>query len=377
MQTQYYRPLVGAIAISLLVLGGCNSSSSSSTSSSSESSTSSEDALDTTADTSTETSDSSTDSTETASGTEAVDLNNFVTGALKSDPVIVDCTLSDGTETSCYQITTTGAPAGQTPGPFCPETIYDNGADSSGMWFYENGVDGIVELTGNFIQDLAVTYNDTNWQVYDPTTGNVRITDTQIACEAAAQPNVADEYNNYCVQCEMEYLEDGVLSATYLIPVTPIPADVTGSVSQVGIALNGTELSAPAPVDDILSNYTIAAFDDCGGHINTHQGYHYHAATDCVAVGTQDDGHSALLGYALDGYGIYAMKDSDGNEAEGLDECRGITDDVRGYHYHAASPGENMFVGCFHGKIVASTDAGGPADGEPPAGGPPTGTAPE
>ena len=67
----------------------------------------------------------------------------------------------------------------------------------------------------------------------------------------------------------MDYLENGFMSATYLIPTTPIPADVTGSVSQVGIALNGTELSAPAPVDDILSNYTIAAFDDWGGHINT------------------------------------------------------------------------------------------------------------
>ena len=98
----------------------------------------------------------------------------------------------------------------------------------------------------------------------------------------------------------------------------------------------------------------------------THQGYHYHAATDCAAVGTQDDGHAALLGYALDGYGIYAMKDSEGNETEGLDECRGISDETRGYHYHSASAGENMFIGCFHGKTVATTTAGGP-----PAGGPP------
>ena len=168
----------------------------------------------------------------------------------------------------------------------------------------------------------------------------------------------------------MDYINGGI-SATYLIPTTPIPADVTGAVSQVGIALNGTELSAPAPVSDILSNYTIAAFDDCGGHVNTHQGYHYHAATGCSEVGTQADGHAALLGYALDGYGIYGMKDAIGNE-ESLDECRGTTDSIRGYHYHAASPGENMFIGCFHGKTVTAAQAGGPPAGGPPNGIPPT-----
>ena len=363
MRTSHYRPLLaGAITVSLLMLGGCNTST-----------TLTEDATDTTTDSSESTDDSSADdsdsSTDTTIAVGALNPDNFVSGALDTDPVIVDCTLSDGTETTCYQITSAGAPALQTPGPFCPKTIDDNDADSSGMWFHESGVDGIVELTGSFIQDLAVTYGDSNWQVYDATTGNVRITDTQYACEQAAQPNVPADYNNYCVECSMDYLDGGVLSATYLIPTTPIPADVTGDVSQVGIALNGTELSAPAPVDDILSNYTIAAFDDCGGHINTHQGYHYHAATDCAAVGTQDDGHAALLGYALDGYGIYGMKDADGNE-ESLDECRGTTDETRGYHYHAASPGENMFLGCFHGKTVASTEVGGPPDGEPPAGAP-------
>jgi hypothetical protein len=38
-------------------------------------------------------------------------------------------------------------------------------------------------------------------------------------------------------------------------------------------------LAQAAPVDAILSNYTIAAFDDCGGHINPFEGYHHHAAS--------------------------------------------------------------------------------------------------
>ena len=358
MNLLHSRPLLVAISLSLLMLSGCDKSSSSTTE------------TDSTNDTTDTTDDSSTDTDSGTTVTGAININNFVSGALASSP-IVDCTLSDGTETTCYEITTVGKPAGQTPGPFCPSTIYDNDADSSGMWFHESGTDGIVELTGNFIQDLpayyGATYPGNTWILYDAD-GNVNVTDTQEACEAAARPDVDVAYQNHCVECSMDYLDGGVQSATYMIPTTPIAAATTGNVSQVGIALNGTELSASAPVNDILSNFTIAAFDDCGGHINTNQGYHYHAATDCAAVGTQDDGHAALMGYALDGYGIYAMRDSNGAEETGLDECRGQTDDVRGYHYHAASPGENIFIGCFRGLTVASTNAGGPPGGGPPGG---------
>ena len=55
------------------------------------------------------------------------------------------------------------------------------------------------------------------------------------------------------------------------------------------------------------------------------------------------------MGFALDGYGIFAMLDATGFEETDLDECRGHSDDTRGYHYHSASAGENMFIGCFHG----------------------------
>ena len=368
MRHSNYQSLVGIIAFSMFALGGCVSSSSSDSSDSSDTTTDST-STDSSTDSSTE--DSTEDDTSSDVATGALDLTNFVTGALTSSE-IVDCTLSDGTETQCYSITADGSPAGQTPGPFCPGSIYNNDTADVGIWFDESGTDGIVDLTGNYIMDLAVTYNDTAWKLYDDSTGDVFVTDTLESCDGAAQPNVEDEFKQHCVECSMDYLADLDVSATYLIPVTPQVADTTGSVSQVGLALNGTELSAPAPVDDILSNYTIAAFDDCGGHINLHQGYHYHAAAGgCAEVGTQDDGHSALLGYALDGYGIYGMRDSEGNEATGLDECRGEEDDVRGYHYHAASPGENLFIGCFHGKTVASnTDAGGPPAGGPPAGAP-------
>jgi len=304
------------------------------------------------------TTDTGTTDNETVS--ESLDPTKFVDGALASEPTIVDCTLSDGTESSCYQIVTVGVPADSDVGPFCPQTITSNAADS-GIWLDGSGT--VYQADGDFILNLPNIYGTTygDWLLYDVDTGEVNITDTQEACEAAARPDVDVQYQNHCVECSLDYVDGGV-SATYLIPVTPTPADTVGNVANAGVALNGVQLAGPAPVDAILSALTIAAFDDCGGHVNPNEGYHYHAATGCTeASDTQADGHASLLGYAMDGYGIYGMLDSDGNETEGLDECRGHSDETRGYHYHAASAGENMFIGCFTGKTVASTTGpGGP-----------------
>ena len=131
-----------------------------------------------------------------------------------------------------------------------------------------------------------------------------------------------------------------------------MPLSSPGSIGRegVGITLDGVVLAPPAPVQAILGAYTIAAFDDCGGHVNPVDGYHYHGATGCTEVGAQDDGYAALMGYALDGYALHGMLNEDGTEPTDLDACRGHTDDVRGYHYHAASAGENMFIGCFNGE---------------------------
>lgn len=305
------------------------------------------------------TTDPTTDPTNNAG---SLDPTLFVSGALATDPVIVDCTLSDGTETTCYEITTVGVPADAAVGPFCPSTI-TTGSEESGIWLDGTGM--VYQANGDFIVDLPNIYGDNNWQLYDVATGEVNVTTTQEGCEAAARPDVDAAYQNHCVECSLDYY-DGGISSTYLIPTTPTLADAPGSPStEVGVTLNGVQLAAPAPVDAILSNYTIAAFDDCGGHVNPNEGYHYHAATGCTEAVLQEDGHAALIGYALDGYGIYSMLDADGNETTGLDECRGISDDTRGYHYHAASAGENMFIGCFSGKTVGETTDG------PPGGGPP------
>ncbi len=93
-------------------------------------------------------------------------------------------------------------------------------------------------------------------------------------------------------------------------------AGSTGTIGReiVGVSLNGITLDPPAPVDRIKAVYTIAALDDCGGHVNPVEGWHYHAATSCVSSIASSDTHSDLIAYALDGYGIYALADASGAE---------------------------------------------------------------
>jgi len=285
-----------------------------------------------------------------------VDLSLFALDGFSATEV--DCTLSNGTSTSCYQITVAGFPADRTSlGPYCPQSITTE-ADDAGVWF-DDGV--LYDLTGEFIANLDTFYNDETWQMFDESTGRINVTTTQEGCEAAAQPNVPAEWNNYCVECDIDYFKDedsNGVSLTVTLPKTPVTLSSPESIGNagVGIALNGVKLEGAAPVAAILGGYTIAAFDDCVGHVNPFVGYHYHGANHgngtCPGIDFEGDGHGGLIGYALDGFGIYAMLDEDGNESTDLDVCRGHTDDIRGYHYHSAGPGENAFIGCFSGATV-------------------------
>lgn len=269
----------------------------------------------------------------------------------------VDCTLSDGTETQCYQIVTNVVPTDHNMGPWCPDNIADD-ASAGGIWL-EGGE--VYDVDGAFVENMAEFYGDDTWQMYDAD-GDIFVTATEEDCINAANPNVGDEYENFCVECLPSYIEG--LSQTFLIPITPVLQDDpvffamgpggpgNSAPSTRGIALNGIEYSAPAPVSNILGAYTLAPFDDAGGHINVNQGYHYHAATGVSYSVEQSDDHSPLIGYALDGHGIYERLDANGDEPTDLDDCRGHYDAVRGYHYHVDAAGNNNFINCLHGAYV-------------------------
>lgn len=298
-------------------------------------------------------------SENTAASAAGLDLALFFEGALKK-AVIEDCTLSDGTQTTCYSITVAGYPANHGVGPFCPGTTTAT-AQEGGIWFDGNAV---YDIDGPFILGLADLYNDSNWKLYDEH-GKVRITDTPEAFDAAARPDVDPAYQNHCVEGRMEWLENGEpVPATVLIPTTPVVgAQPTPARGNLGIALNGVVIAAPAPVAAILGAYTIAAFDDCGGHINPFDGYHLHGARGCSEVGAAADGETPIFAYALDGYPIHSPLDAAAATTAGLDQCQGHTTEMLGYHYHAAGAEENGVLSCFRGVTVQLQGRG--PDGRP------------
>ena len=127
-----------------------------------------------------------------------------------------------------------------TPGRSAPSTITD-GADAGGIWF-----DGeeVYDLDGQFIEDLATTYGDDNWRMYDDE-GNVLVTETAEEFEAAARPDVDPALQNHCVEGRLEWLENGEpITTTVLIPVTPVAADEQRSARRATRASRSTASSS-------------------------------------------------------------------------------------------------------------------------------------
>ena len=150
------------------------------------------------------------------------------------------------------------------------------------------------------------------------------------------------------------------------LPALPTAAPTPSCVpmGMIGFALTGVALynALDAAGMDAVAN---EIQDRCNGHPQMLGQYHYHNASACLADSAGAHGrHSDLLGYALDGYGIYGVHGQHGEVLTNadLDACHGhehvIEWDgkaVRMYHYHATRE-YPYTIGCFHG--TAQRDGG-------------------
>ena len=100
--------------------------------------------------------------------------------------------------------------------------------------------------------------------------------------------------------------------------------------------------------------------DACGGHPERTGVYHYHAIPACLTKGDSAKAHSSLVGYALDGFGLYGPRGDGGKllTNASLDVCHGHTHAVRVggklvrvYHYHATLE-YPYTLGCFRRTAV-------------------------
>ena len=316
-------------------------------------------------------SDEELDDAET--DTDGLDTSLFFDGALAEEATLVDCTLSDGTATQCYEITVVGTPVNHDVGPFCPTSITD-GEDAGGLWL--DGENSYV-IDGEFFTELADIYGDELWNNIYNEDGSINVIDNAEDFQVAARPDITEEYYYHCVDGNVEWLDGGVQPTTTIqVPVMPVFTDAPtiefteGAHSTLGVTLNGSVLSGSADMAAILASYTIAAFDDCGGHINPALGYHVHGTAGCSDVGEVHNGETAPFAIAIDGHTIHAPYDADADVE--LDECNGHTSEDYGYHYHANSLEENATLTCLTGLTVEGQggEGGPPAGGE---GGPPAG----
>ena len=156
------------------------------------------------------------------------------------------------------------------------------------------------------------------------------------------------------------------------IPVRPYNLDITlpknpkvaakpSCISTVhtGVALTGAawhvELAPDAAINVYDPNAALPT-DRCFGHPYAFH-YHYHGYSwKCMAQGKPGE-PSPLLGYALDGFGIYGPRGADGKLVTNaqLDECHGRVGEVlfngkkqRIYHY-VLNNEYPYSIGCFRG----------------------------
>jgi phosphatidylethanolamine-binding protein (PEBP) family uncharacterized protein len=151
------------------------------------------------------------------------------------------------------------------------------------------------------------------------------------------------------------------------IPLYPVmadePTDTTGQGAN-GVAANGVTYFNPTQQSGIYSLTTdpnlIGELDACGGHSGRGDDYHYHVSPQCL--------DEEILAYALDGYAIYGLYNSDGSTPV-LDACGGEYDADGNYHYHAQE--DYPYVnGCFSGEVDFSLQPQSHPVREVPDGGP-------
>ena len=145
---------------------------------------------------------------------------------------------------------------------------------------------------------------------------------------------------------------------TFTLPLDPRVAARPSCLpfGPIGVTTNGVYLFDAL---DGLRRDAVAheVQDACGGHPGPSGAYHYHDISPCLLA--QARGSSTLVGYALDGFGIYVERDANGNllTNAALDACHGRTSTVlwngrptRIYHYDATAE-YPYTLGCFRGTL--------------------------
>ena len=249
----------------------------------------------------------------------------------------------------------------------CMTSFSGGGAQGTGPWMNGDGtwdatkkavIDGSVTWPGSFTVTVqgdqrVFTGND----LPDHPTGTYPVASSDDAYSYDRNPNSIKEQ-----------------SITLSLPANPVASAQPNCVGgEVGIMLSGVVIFSAFDAEgrDAAAH---EVQDECDGHPQVSGFYHYHTFSDCIEDSAS--GHSALVGYAFDGYGIYGYYGEDGGEVTNadLDVCHGHTHTIEWdgqmvemYHYHATHEFPYV-VSCFHGEPavrgLSSGEGRGMGDGQ-------------
>ncbi|MCI0552753.1 MAG: YHYH protein [Anaerolineae bacterium] len=230
----------------------------------------------------------------------------------------------------------------------CQTQFNGGGATGTGNWL--NG-DGTWDATKKAVVDGSVTW---------PHSFTISVQGDQRVFTGNDLPNhptgvfpISPDDDAYTVDRNPNSIR--VQSITLTLPANPAIAAQPNCVGgEVGIMFSGVVIfnAFDAEGRDAGAH---EVQDSCDGHPQVSGFYHYHSLSDCIEDTTA--GHSALMGYAFDGFGIYGYYGEDGAELTNadLDECHGHIhvvewdgQQVEMYHYHATHEFPYT-VGCFKG----------------------------
>ena len=233
----------------------------------------------------------------------------------------------------------------------CQTRFGGGGAFQDGPWI---SGDGTWDLTAKAVVDGEVAW---------PGEFSVRIEGSQRIIEGNGVPSAYSTgifpvgRNDEAYQYDRNPNSISTRRVLLTLPANPeLAADASCvPMGAIGITTSGGSIfnALDAQGRDAVAHEVL---DKCDGHPEQTGEYHHHSITPCLERET--GGHSELVGYALDGFGIYGHQGVDGVALRNgdLGECHGHShvvawdgDNVDIYHYHATWE-YPYTVGCLRGS---------------------------
>ena len=220
-----------------------------------------------------------------------------------------------------------------------------------GDWFKD---DGTFDMTAKPIVEGEVLWPSDISIVRD---GDRRVlTSNLLPDHPTGEYPIAPDSEPYKYDHNPNAIEEQDVLASF--PALPEFADQPSCLSMgpIGVMLSGASIFNS--LDDAGKDAVAHEIQDsCQGHPMGTGVYHYHSLSLCQEGNEKGDDHSPLVGYALDGFGIYGHLGKAGKVLtnEDLDACHGHTHSIEWdgdertlYHYHATWE-YPYTLGCFMG----------------------------